>query len=86
MIQKLHVPVSVVSVFDHKTRNVLPKKVLFEGREHEIIRVGYHHTYRNGRTLLHVFSVASDRMFFRLVHDTETLAWTLEEIDDGEVT
>ncbi len=62
----------------------MPKKVLFEGNEHLIKKVGFHHSYRDGRTLYHVFSVASDSMFFRLVLNTETLGWMLEEIGDDE--
>ena len=85
MIQKLDLPVSVVLCFDHKKRISVPKKLLFEGREHLISKVGLHHTYREGRILFHVFSVADDTMFFRLVLNTETLGWTLTEISDGEV-
>lgn len=84
MIQKINIPVSVVSSFNHKERTFIPRKVLFEGREHKITRLGYHHTYRQGRTLYHVFSVTSETMFFRLVFNTETLAWNLEEVADGE--
>lgn len=84
MIQKLSMPVSVVTVFDHKKRLTVPRKILFEGSEHLVTRVGFHHTQREGRTLYHVFSVASDSMFFRLIYNTETLSWTLEEVDDGE--
>lgn len=84
MIQKLDLPVSVVSVFDHKTRTTIPKKVLFEGREHAISKIGFHHTFREGRVLYHVFSVASDTMFFRLVFNSENLFWKLTEIADGE--
>lgn len=85
MIQKLDLPVSVVQCFDHKKRTSVPKKLLFEGREHLISKVGLHHTFREGRILFHVFSVADDAMFFRLVLNTETLGWTLTEISDGEV-
>ncbi len=84
MIQKLDVPVSVLSVFDHRTRTTMPKKVLFDGREHKIIKIGFHHTFRDGRTLYHVFSAASESMFFRLVLDTDTLSWRLLEVHDGE--
>ena len=84
MIQKLSAPVSVTAVFDHKIRAFVPKKVLWEGREHTIIKVGLHHTFRQGRTLYHVFSVASESLFFRLVLDTESLLFRLEEIADGE--
>lgn len=84
MNQRLSLLVSVISIFDHKTRLVKPLRVLFEGRAYEIIKIGYHHTYRTGRVLYHVFSVASDTLFFRLNLDTESLFWTLEEISDGE--
>lgn len=84
MIQKLNIPVSVTMHFDHKTRKIMPTEVLFEGHAHEIKKVGLHHTYRMGRVLFHVFSVVSESLFFKLVLNTETLAWNLEEIADGE--
>lgn len=84
MIQKLDLPVSVLLSFDHKKRISVPKKLLFEGREHLISKVGLHHTFRDGRVLYHVFSVANDTMFFRLVLNTETLGWTLTEVADEE--
>lgn len=84
MIQKIDLPVSVVLVFDHKKRLTKPAKVLYEGREHAIEKVDFHHTYRDGRTLYHVFSANSSSMFFRLVLNTDTLNWRCEEVDDGE--
>ena len=48
-----------------------------------IVKVGLHHTFRQGRTLYHVFSVTSKTLLFRLVLNTETLNWRLEEISDG---
>lgn len=83
MIQKISAPVSVNLVFDHRQRAVMPKEIIWEGKTYPILKVGLHHTYRNGRTLFHVFSVASKTLFFRLVLDTETLHWRLEEISDG---
>jgi hypothetical protein len=84
MIQKLKMPVTVTLVYDHRSRTVTPKLVIFDGREYPIIKTGMHHTYREGRTLFHVFSAASDAVFFRLVLNTDTLAWILEEVADGE--
>lgn len=86
MVTKLNTPVSVLLGFDHKRRSVMPRRVMYEGREHTIQKLGYHHTYRSGRTLMHVFSVSSATMYFRLVLDTDTLFWTLEEIHDGEIS
>ncbi len=84
MIQKLQAPISVLLSSNHKTREVAPKKILFDGREYLIEKVGLHHTFRIGRTLFHVFSAASRDTFFRLVLNTDTLLWTVEEIHDGE--
>jgi len=83
MIQKVSVPVSVNLVFDHKIRRVFPKSVVWEGKNYPVAKIGLHHTYRQGRTLYHVFSVACPSIFFRLVFNTDNLFWTLEEISDG---
>lgn len=83
MMQKISTPVSVDLVFDHRRRAVMPKEIIWEGRTYPILKVGLHHTYRNGRTLFHVFSVASETLFFRLVLNTDSLFWSLEEINDG---
>jgi hypothetical protein len=83
MIEKVSVPVSVSLAFDSKKRKVVPKWVIWNGRLYPIAKVGLHHTFRRGRTLYHVFSVASKSLFFRLVLDTENLHWRLEEISDG---
>jgi hypothetical protein len=83
MIQQIKVPVSVTLKFDHRIRKTFPTIVLWEGREYPIVKIGLHHTYRQGRVLHHVFSVASKTIFFKLVLNTDTLQWLLEEISDG---
>ena len=83
MIERVLVPVSVNLSYYHKTRIVMPKALVWEGRTYYITRVGHHHKYKQGRTLYHVFSVDTDTLFFRLVLNTDTLGWTLEEIADG---
>jgi len=83
MIQKISAPVTVSLTFNHTLRKTIPQTVVWEGREHQVQRIGLHHTFRRGRTLYHVFSVASATLFFRLVLNTETLNWSLEEISDG---
>lgn len=84
MIQKVSVPVSVSLAFDHTKGKVFPKWIVWEGRLHSITKIGLHHTYREGRVLYHVFSVASKTLFFRLLLNTDNLFWTLEEISDGQ--
>lgn len=83
MIQKISAPVSVQFIYDHHRHVVSPRQIFWDGRIIRIAKVGLHHTTREGRTLFHVFSVASDDLFFRLKLDTDTLFWTLEEIADG---
>jgi hypothetical protein len=75
--------VSVITVFDSGTNEVIPKRLKWQGRLHTITQVGLHHTYRTGRTLIHVFSVTDGTMFFRLELNTENLHWSLTEISDG---
>lgn len=84
MIQHINAPVSVDLFFDHYQRKVIPRKVFWDGRTYHIIKVGLHHCFRRGRTLFHVFSVASREVFSRLVLDTDTLSWRVEEVADGE--
>jgi len=84
MIQKIHTPVSVTLFYNHRVRQVTPTNIVWNGREYDIIRIGLHHTYRIGRTLFHIFSVETDALFFKLVYDTDSLHWILEEIADGE--
>ncbi len=83
MLEKISLPVSVRMSFNSVSRKVVPEIVVWNGRNYRINKIGLHHTYKGGRTLFHVFSVASDTLFFRLVLNTETLHWRLEEISDG---
>lgn len=84
MTQRIKAPVSVRLAFNHTLRKVYPETVVWEGKEYRIRKIGFHHCYRQGRTLFHVFSVASENVFFRLVMNTDNLFWEMEEISDGE--
>ncbi len=83
MSQRINESVSVSLTFDSKKKTVHPKVIVWSGRLYAIKKVGLHHTVRRGKTLFHVFSVVSGTLFFRLVLDTSTLHWVLEEISDG---
>lgn len=82
-MEKISVPISVSFTFDSQKRKVFPKWLVWNGHLYPIVKIGLHHTYHQGRTLFHVFSVASKNLFFRLVLNTENLHWRLEEISDG---
>jgi hypothetical protein len=66
--------------------NNVPKYVIWHGRSHTVIKIGFHHVYREGRTLYHIFSVIADTIFMRLKFDTDTLGWVLENIGDSLLT
>lgn len=65
--------------------NNTPKYVIWHGRSHTVIKIGFHHVYRKGKTLYHIFSVIADTIFMRLKFDTEVLNWTLEEIEENGI-
>jgi len=48
-----------------------------------VTKIGFHHKIWDGRNRIHIFSVTTGAMDFRLSYDTETLDWTLEEVSDG---
>ena len=75
-------PVSVVFGFNAQTRHITPVTVSWGSRDYAITKVGLHHTYRDGRTLFHVFSAVSATVFFRLVLNTDNLFWRLTEVSD----
>lgn len=58
-----------------------PMSMLWRERQYIIIKVGLHHTTREGRTLLHIFSVTDGTTSFKLELNSETLSWKLLEID-----
>jgi hypothetical protein len=80
MVQKIDERVSVSLTYDSKKNSAKPRAVVWRGKLYPILKIGFHHTYRQGLTLYHVFSVTTPTLFLRLVLDTESLHWKLEEI------
>ena len=76
MIQKLSEPVNVT--FSHQ-----PLSLVWSSRDYRVSQIGLHHTFRDGRTLHHIYSVVAGNLFFRLNLNTYSLHWTLEEVSDG---
>jgi hypothetical protein len=64
-----------------RTNGVIPWAFLWRGRMYKTKTIGFHHTMRQGRVLLHIFSVSDGATYFKLVFDTETLGWKLLEVD-----
>lgn len=81
--QKISEVVSVSLSFDHSKNKVYPRWVVWNGRLYPVTRIGLHHTFRQGSTLYHVFSVIAKTLFMKLVLNTDNLHWQLEEISDA---
>lgn len=54
--------------------------VEWKNRTYKVDKVGFHHSFLEGKTLMHVFSVISGSIFLKIKLDTKHLSWTLEEI------
>lgn len=83
MFETINEKVSVIAIYDRLRNEVTPWRVKWGNKIHTITEIGFHHTVREGRTLQHIFSVSDGNLSFKLRCDTETLHWTLEEINDG---
>lgn len=83
MQETINEKVSVITVFDRNRGIVIPQKIKWQGRVYSIDKIGYHHKVKEGKKLIHIFSVANNSLAFRLRFDSENLHWTLEEISDG---
>lgn len=82
MAEVIDEQVSVNLLYNHLKRSASPTSLYWRGRRYTITQVGLHHTVREGRTLLHIFSVTDGTSAFKLELNAETLLWRLLEIDD----
>ncbi|MFH1971762.1 MAG: hypothetical protein ABIJ05_05285 [Patescibacteria group bacterium] len=82
MIQNIDSEVSVKLIYNSEEKKVYPEEIIWNERTYPIIKLGLHHTFKKGRTLYHVFSVVSKTLFFKLILNTDTLYWRLEQIAD----
>lgn len=84
MQEHIQEDISVITVFDHTKRRVLPWRIKWNGRTYTITQIGLHYTLSEGNTLCHFFSVSDGSLCFRLKLNTRTLHWRLEEVSDGQ--
>jgi len=59
MIQKISEPVSVITSYNATTKAVRPVSLEWSRRVYPVLQVGLRHTYRDGATRHHVFSVVA---------------------------
>lgn len=83
MAEPISESVSVALWSNHTTKKILPYSLYWRSRRYLLTTVGFHHTVREGRVLVHIFSVTDGVNFFKLKFNTETLAWKLLEVTDG---
>ncbi len=74
-------PVSVTMMYNHHQHKTMPIELMWRNQHYPITKVGLHHTYHEGQTLKHIFSVTSKDIFFELSFDTQDLTWRLEKSD-----
>lgn len=83
MAQKINEPVSVSLIHNHKKRSTLVSKIIWKNNVYDIQKQGLHYTFKQGETLVHVFSVASGTTNFKLTLNSSSLNWVLEEVYDA---
>ena len=83
MTEEIDERVSVNLLSNHIKGAAGPSSLYWRGRRYTLSHIGFHHTQREGRTLIHIFSATDGTTFFKLQLDTETLAWKLLEVTDG---
>jgi hypothetical protein len=83
---KVNEKVTVITIYDNIRGSVMPVKMKWRGQVYRINTLDYHNKFWEGRTRIHVYSVANETMYFKLKLDSETLHWTLEEVYDAAGT
>lgn len=83
MIQKVDEQVGVITIYDVWKNRALPWCIKWKNKRYFVKKLTMLHQYYEGRTLIHVFSVFTGSMYFRLEFNTQSLQWWLKETDDG---
>ncbi|MBC7707803.1 hypothetical protein H7Y63_01110 [Polaromonas sp.] len=84
MYENINEQVSVAVIFSKGSHKVRPFKVRWNNRDFEITAVDYQYKYKEGQSLIHVFSVTDGISYFELQYDSANLKWILGRISDGE--
>lgn len=83
MMKAVHNQVSIIASYNASTGQVAPRRMRWHNRDYSITSVSSHYPVRRGRRLYHYFAAHAGGFAFTLVLDTESLRWTLEEMEDG---
>lgn len=80
MHQVINERVSVQLVYNHKKDQSLPSQVNWRGRNYLIEKLGMHYKSRRGKEMIHIFTCVTSTLYFKLLLESETLRWYVEEI------
>ena len=80
MNEVINEKISVITIFYRQKGLTIPKKIRWQGRNYDIVKLTYHHKINEGRTIFHIFHVTDGNVDFRLKFDSNSLIWVLEEV------
>lgn len=83
MIEHLHEKIDVLAIFNRLGNVVAVRRLKWQNRIYEITKQVYVYKRREGRNINHVFHVSNAALHFKILFNTETLTWWLEEVSDG---
>lgn len=88
MKAKINEEVSVVMYYSAKKKQALPHVISWQNKEYNVGKIGYTHSYMEGRERQHIFELVDkdSSLWFRLRLDGGNLHWTLEAIHDGSAS
>lgn len=88
MKAKINEEVSVVMYYSAKKKRALPHLISWQNKEYNVGKIGYVHSYMEGRDRQHIFELVDkdSSLWFRLRLDSSNLHWTLEAIHDGSAS
>jgi hypothetical protein len=75
--------IKVLTIYDPDRGNTVPHRLQWQNEVHTITNIGYYHRERRGRNMVHIYHVTDGALDFRILCDSESLAWKLEEVIDG---
>ena len=85
MRQKIDQEVSVVMYYSARKKMALPHLISWQNKEYQVGEIGYHHKFREGSTLFHIYELTDSEhsLWFRMKLNTDNLHWIVEAISDG---
>jgi hypothetical protein len=83
MYENINEQIAVLVIFGLDRKKVQPCKIKWKGREYLITHVDYQYKYKEGRSVVHVFSVTDGVQYFELKFDSENMKWMLGRVSDN---